>query len=426
MDFPLISKSWKKGMHTFDIVFPNKKFGGAYNLGVLIIYNLVNSLPNWICKRVFLDQGKITSKILGFTFQYELDYHNFFKMLEENSIPKDKNEREQIILAGGPYINANQKALEDYIDLFVLGDSEEILPQLLKSYENKRDKQSFLKEVSRIEGVFVPGISTDKTYACVDNLDSLPYPIYQPLPEELPKEYVFGKAFLLEVERGCPFKCKFCPMPLRRRVKHRSLENIKEIVDKGIKINKRNKVILYTPSFAHPKRKEILKYLLSKGLEFSLPSIRMEIVDKELMELIKKGGQKTLTMAPECNERLRFNIGKPIRDEAYFKFVEIAKEAGFEKVKAYFMIGIPGQTEEDLKNMISFITELKKRFSNIYVSINPFVPKPRTELEKHEFDIKTLKDQAKILKKELFRQNVKFKLSSIKSAYNEWRLANKS
>jgi len=426
MDFPLINKSWKKGMHTFDIIFPNKKFGGSYNLGILIIYNLINNLPNWICNRIFLDEGKIKSKILGFTFQYELDYHNFFKILENNNIPLDKKEREQIILAGGPYVNANQKALENYIDLFVLGDSEEIIPKLLKAYENRKNKQSFLKEVSKIEGVFIPEISKEIKYACVESLDLLPYPLYQPLPENISKEYVFGKAFLLEVERGCPFKCKFCPMPLRRRIKHRSLESIKKIVDEGIRINKRKKVILYTPSFAHPQRKEILKFLLSKNLEFSVPSIRMEIVDKELIELIKKGGQKTLTIAPECNEELRFKIGKSIRDKAYFNFVDIAKEVGFPKIKAYFMIGIPEQTDKDLEEMINFIKELKKRFNNLYISINPFVPKPRTELEKHEFDIKTLKNQAKILKKEFSKDKITFKLSSIKSAYKEWELANKS
>ncbi|MBU2590126.1 MAG: B12-binding domain-containing radical SAM protein [Nanoarchaeota archaeon] len=426
MDFPLINKSWKKGMNTFDIIFPNKKFGGSYNLGVLIIYNLINNFPNWICNRIFLDEGKITSKILGFTFQYELDYHNFFKLLEKNNIPKNKNEREQIILAGGPYVNANQKALQDYIDLFVLGDSEEIMPQLLKAYEERKDKQSFLKSVSKIEGVFVPGITKEVKYACVEDLDKLPYPLYQPLPEKISKEYVFGKAFILEVERGCPFRCKFCPMPLRRKVKHRSLENIKKIIVEGIKINKRKKVVIYTPSFAHPQRKEILKYLLSKNLEFSVPSIRMEIVDKELMNLIKKGGQKTLTIAPECNEELRFKIGKSIRDKAYFNFVELAKEIGFPKIKAYFMIGIPEQTDKDIKEMIILIKELKKRFNNLYISINPFVPKPKTELEKHEFNIKTLKNQAKLLKKELYKEKINFKLSSIKSAYKEWELSHKS
>ncbi len=425
MDFPLIEKPWKKGMNEFDIVFPNFKFGGSYNLGILIIYNLINNQENWRCNRVFMDEGKITSKILGFTFQYELDYHNFFDILKANNIPKEKEVREEIILAGGPYVNANQHALEEYVDLFVLGDSEEIIPRLLKAYEKTSDKKAFLKAVKGIQGVFVPDMTKETTYACIEELDNAPYPYYQPLPQNLSRKYVFGKSFLLEIERGCPFCCKFCPLPLRRKVKHRSLEKIKSIIDKGIKINKRDKIVLYTPSLAHPQRKEILKYLLSKRLQFSVPSLRMEIVDKELMELIKRGGQKTLTIAPECNESLRFEIGKSIRDKAYFDFAEIAQEIGFSKIKLYFMIGIPGQHEKDIMEMVEMIKNLKKIFSRLYISINPFVPKPGTELAAHEFDKPTLKAQAKILSSELGKAKIYFKLASINAAYNEWELSHK-
>lgn len=423
MDFPLMPKTWKKGMHSFDIVYPNKKYGGSYNLGMLIIYNIVNSLPNWICNRVFLDEGKITSRMIGFTMQYELDYYNFIKMLEENNIPLDKKKREQIIFAGGPFANTNPFALAKYVDALVLGDAEETFPRLLGIYENSKDKQSFLRKAAEIPGVFVEDISKQPTFAYVEDMDSVPYPMYQPLPEHMTKDFIFGDAFLLEVERGCPFSCKFCPMPLRKKIRHRSLEKVKEIIDKGIALNRRKKVILYTPSFSHPQKKEILRYLLGKGLEFSLPSIRVDIADEELLGLVKQGGQRTLTIAPECDEDMRFKIGKPIKDEKYLHFVEMAKKLGFDEIKCYFMFGLPEQKEENLANLIALIKKIKEIFHKTHISMGPFVPKPGTALESYEFDVKTARKQAAFLKRELGRERIRFKLHSISSAYKEWQLS---
>ncbi|MBU2638107.1 MAG: B12-binding domain-containing radical SAM protein [Nanoarchaeota archaeon] len=421
MEHPLIQKQWKKGINSLDIVYPNKKFGGAYNLGILIIYNLVNNIPNWICNRVFLDEGKISSSLIGFTFQYEPDYYNLPKMLSKAGIALEKEKRRQVVFAGGPCVNANPSALSRYMDFLVMGDAEEIVPKILNAYT--RDKPKFLEAISKIPGVFVPGLN-NPSCSYVKNLDDTPYPLYQPLPVDLPKEYVFGNAFLLEVERGCPFFCKFCPMPLRGGVRIRSLEKIKKIIDDGIALNKRKKVILYTASFTHPERKEILKYLLSKNIEFSVPSIKVELADSEFLELIKKGGQRTLTIAPECNEELRFKIGKHVKDEQYFKFIEKANELSFDTIKMYFMIGIPGMDEKSLKEMAGFIAKAKKMCKvGLYISVNPFVPKPGTALSSHKFDEKIVKKQAKFLQNLLGKANIRFKVQGTRQAKEEWVLA---
>ncbi|MDI6736991.1 MAG: radical SAM protein [Nanoarchaeota archaeon] len=430
MELPLIQKSWKKGINQLDIVYPNKKFGGAYNLGVLIIYNLVNNIPNWICSRVFLDEGKITSSLVGFTFQYEPDYYNLPKMLSKAGISLEKEKRKQIIFAGGPCVNANPNALSKYMDFLVIADAELVLPKVLAAYEvnkagdEKEAKKNFLKEIAGISGIFVPGISSKPSCAYLKSLDEAPYPLYQPLPVGLPKDYVFGNAFLLEPERGCPFVCKFCPMPLRGGVRIRSLEKIKDIIGKGIALNKRKKVILYTASFTHPARKDILKYLISKNLEFSVPSIKVELADREFLELIKKGGQRTLTIAPECNEELRFKIGKHVKDEQYFKFIENANGLSFDTIKMYFMIGIPGQDEKALEEMAAFIIKAKKMCrAECYVSINPFVPKPGTMLSSHKFDEKVIKKQAKYLQNLLGKEGIRFKVQGVRQAKEEWVLA---
>lgn len=430
MEFPLIQKQWKKGINQLDIVYPNKKFGGAYNLGVLIIYNLVNNIPGWICNRIFLDDGKISYSLIGFTFQYEPDYYNMAKMLSKAGIALEKADRRQIVFAGGPCVNANPYALSKYMDFLVIADAELVLPKVLSAYERnkgkngKEAKKKFLKEIANIEGIFVPGISEKPSCAYLTNLDDADYPLYQPLPVDLPKNYVFGNAFLLEVERGCPFFCKFCPMPLRGGVRTRNLDKIKKIIDKGLLLNRRSKVILYTPSFTHPDRKEILKYLLSKGVEFSVPSIKVELADKEFLELIDKGGQRTLTIAPECNEELRFKIGKHVKDGQYFRFIKNANELSFDTIKMYFMIGIPGMDEKDLEETASFIVKANKMCRcELYVSINPFVPKPGTVLSSHKINEKIIKKQGAFLKNLLGKEGIRFKLQGIKQAKEEWVLA---
>ncbi len=405
-------KSWNKKLIQVDLVYPNKSYGGYYSLGLLILYNLINSKKDFIAKRHFLDKNKLTSNLIGFTLQYELDYYNFFKILKQNKISLNKS-RKQIIFAGGPCTNNNPKTLQKYIDFFILGEAEEILPKVLDIYKKFPNKNTFLKKIKDIKGVYIEGKKQE--IASIHNLDDYPYPLYQSLPKKITKNFVFGRSFILEIERGCPFNCHFCSIRnIHSTIKYRSLEKIKDIVDKGIKINKVKKVIIYSPSFAHPQRKEILKYLLKKNLQFSVPSIKVELVDDELLKLIKKGGQKTLTIAPESNQRLRYLLNKEISDEKYFEFIKKAKKLGF-RIKLYFMVGLPNTQKRDLDELINFINKAK-----CSSSINPFVPKPNTYFSNHKFNKKIIKQEIKYLKKHL---KTKVKFANVKFSYDEWKLA---
>lgn len=415
MESPLIKKSWNKSIKTLDIVYPNLYYGGVYCLAPIIIYNITNNLPKWICNRNFLDKHKITSDLIGFTFQYELDYYNLPKILQYK-IPL-KKPRKQILFAGGPCINQNPSTLSEYFDFFLLGESETLLPKVLQHYPSK----DFLDRIADYKGIYIPG-KNKPTYAPLTELDKMPYPLYQPFPEKINKNFVFGKVFILEIERGCPFNCKFCPIhSFYEEIRYRALSNIKNIIDQGIKLNKRNKVVIYSPSFTHPNKKEILQYLIEKNLEFSVPSLKAELIDKELLELIKKGNQKTITLAPECNESLRSSIGKPIKDDVFFKIIEYANELKFETIKLYFMINIPNQTQQDLDEMIEFIEQCKKRFKNkLYISINALVPKQRTAFSKHTFNKEQIQKQLNYLKSKL---RVKFKTSPLRIAEKEFQLS---
>lgn len=422
-EFPLIPKKWHKDINCVDLVFPNKYHGGIYSLGLLVLYNIINARKNWLGNRVFLDSGKISSKMIGFSLQYELDYYNVLEMLKNKL---DKHKRKEIVFAGGPVVNSNPYLLEKYMDFLVLGEVEESIQDIMDNYDN--DKKKFLENISNIKGVYVPGISKKKQYRFVKNLDKVPYPMYQPMPEEKNKKYVFGKPFILEIDRGCIFKCKFCALPnYYKNFKFRSLKKIKEIVDKGVEINKRDKVIIYSASFSHPKRKEILQFLLDKNLKYSVPSTRVETLDEELIDLIVKGGQKTLTLAPETNEKMRFELGKKTKDEMFFNIIDIANRKNLDTLKYYFLFGLPGQKEKDLVEMIELMKKLKKKFKGkTHFSLNPLVSKLGSEYSNHNFDYGLVKRQAKFFRKELSKAHLKFKIANLALSKKEYELSRKN
>lgn len=395
---------YKNKKYSLDIVYPNKYYGGLYNLGILIVYNIVNKRDNWNCKRIFLDEGKISSELTGFSFQYELDLKNILEM---------KKNCKGFTFCGGPVVNMNPEKFRKYFDFLILGEVEEVLDLVLDEYE--KGKENFLKRISGIKGVYVDRIS----YNFVDELKD--YPLIQPFPEKIDENFVFGKCFMLEIERGCPFSCKFCCMPgFYSKVKYR--KNWKEIIDEGLRINKRDRVVIYSASFTHPERKEILRYLLSKKVRVSVPSIKIENVDKEIIEMIKKLGQESITIAPECNEELRFKIGKLVSDKKYYEFTDICNDAGIKNLKLYLMIGIPDMTEMDILKMREFVDNLKERFKGkVYVSVNYFVPKSKSKFSEELFDKKRLKEQGKIAEKEF--KHYRVKLKGLDSSFLEWKIA---
>ncbi|MDP3728969.1 MAG: radical SAM protein [bacterium] len=401
---------YRKTKYSLDIVFPNKMYGGVYSLGPLIIYNLVNQRKDWYCERVFLDHGKIQAALVGFSLQYELDLPKALAM----------KPKQGITFAGGPVAELHTKEIAKHFDFLILGDIEAVLPQVLEEWE--KGEKDFLKRIYFLPGVYQAG-KQSITKAKLQSLDDAAYPLVQPFPEIINENYVFGKCFILEIERGCPFSCHFCVIPqfYEGKMKYHSLNSLKKIIDEGLAINHVQRIIIYSPSFVHPQRKELLKYLLEKKIRVSFPSIKAEHMDLETLQLMKACGQKSFTIAPECGERLRFTINKKVKDEEYFSFVQRCNQAGIEKLKLYMMIGLPEMEKEDIEEAAYFIQEMKRRFKGrLYLSINYFVPKPKTIFSRQEFDKKKAKEQEKILLQKL--QNIKIKMPKLSASYKEWLL----
>jgi len=396
--------SYRNQKYQMDVVYPNKEYGGVYSLGPLIVYNLVNKRKDWYCERVFLDSGKANANLVGFSLQYEGDLQNALKLRGKG-----------LNFAGGPLVEMYYEKLIKYFDFLILGDVEVVLPLVLDEYE--KGVEDFLKRIGKIEGVYIGGRVTRGVVKDIDDF----YPIVQPFPKELTKEFVFGKCFMLEIERGCPFDCKFCALKrFYPQTRYRSLSAIKKVIDEGLKVNKVSRVVIYSPSFAHPDRKEILKYLIEKKVRVSVPSIRAELMDRDTLVLLKKCGLESLTIAPECGQTLRMKMGKKVLDDQYFRFIKWCNEVGIRKLKMYLMIGLPGMTKMDMEEMVRFMLDMKRMFiGTIYVSINYFVPKPGCEFEDYVIEKKKMKEMGKFIERSLVA--FKVKKPSISTAFREWK-----
>lgn len=396
----VVKRKFRKGITRIGICYPSKYSVAHSSLSFQLLYNLINEFDNVICERiVFENENSCKSiesgldlkdfDILIFTIHYELDYVNFVKMLESSGIPVFRRDRREfrskypLIVVGGPCIIANPEPIADFIDLAIIGEIEVTIPKLIefwfgygKEIEKYQHKSFYIPEIGKYE--------IKKLY--VKNLDDTYYPIRQIIPIKCPNEYepVFGKSFLLEIMRGCPHMCKFCmECYVSYPTRYRSFVKIKEIIEKGVEKDLIGKITLIGLSVTdHPYFKEIMNYLVNElNFEVSIPSIRADRVNDEILEILVQTGQKVFTIAPESSERIRYELNKKFTNDKLFDICSKAIEKGFEYVKLYFMIGLPNETIDDLNEIIQIVNKIKQICKKVYVSINPWIPKAQTPLE---------------------------------------------
>lgn len=399
----MIVKDWRKTPVKIALVYPGGYRAGMTGLTVQLLYHLFNLRDDCLCERVFIDGSKPPRSvesgreledfdIIAATISYEGGYIGLLRGLQDSGIPlrrMDRGDRYPIVLAGGIAPTSNPTVLEDYVDVFAVGDAEPIVDSLVEVYMEQRSKQDRLEALSGMKGFYVSGYSegfVDRVYSL--KLDDSPHPTAQVIPlvdERNPLCPVFGLTFNLEVTRGCGRMCRFCLASwVNMPVRHRSLESMVDLIDEGLRRTGVGKVSLLGAGVSDNRwLKDVCMHLVSKGLEFSTPSIRMDLADEELMKLIVQGGQRTLTLAPEAaSEYVRSLIGKTMADDRIVEVAENAYISGFKRLKLYFMIGLPGEDPDCLKG-IGRMAEVFARlgFSQIHVSINPLIPKPQTPFQ---------------------------------------------
>ena len=445
------------------LVYPNTYSIGMSNLGFHSIYAQINSRDDALCHRAFLPIGESNNynvytleadkhlneyDIVGFSISFEMDYINIIKILESAGIPLFSEYRQMpLVMAGGPAATFNPEPLSPFVDFFVIGEGEEVIHEIMEKYKEfqNRGKPEILEALAQIKGVYVPSfynISYDEE-GKVENVESKNYAqrkIRKRWVKDLNKfntESViltpyteFKDMFLMEVSRGCGRNCRFCMAGYCYRVpRHRSIDKVLERAEFGS--NHIGKIGLVGAAVSdYPVIDELAEKLVEKGIKFSVSSLRADTLREPLMNGLAFSGHKTLTIAPEAgSNRLRRIINKGITDEHVLSSVKLAHKYGIDNVKLYYIIGLPGETGDDINEMIEFLTFLKdfikglgNKRGNLTISVNPFIPKPFTPFQWFGMEsVKLLNQKIRLLQNRLSPKGIRVifespRLSQIQSA----------
>ena len=391
------------------LIFPNKYRIGMANLAMKIIYSLWNQQEKIFVERIFQPENDLEGPksvetgsslksfdVLAVTIQFELDYINFLRMLLQGGIPlyrKDRdNNRDPIIIAGGPAVTTNPLILSEFLDAIVLGEVEPISETLLDCLYERN-----LEPLKQTEGFYLPeDPPTYVTYSRSLNYDDAYIPTAQVrnINDSNWKESQILGGYLIEPNRGCGRGCKFCLIgrlskggqskPLRER----SLENLKQLSLEGSeKTGTKHLTLIGSGVGDYYSLADYLHFLNDNELSFSIPSIRADS-NREVISEVVRAGQKSLTIAPETgSDEFRLKVGKKILNETFYSFAQEAKEKGIINLKMYLIVGLPEQSPEEIQETIKFAKKINQWFPkrNLNLTISPFIPKRQTPF--HDYKI---------------------------------------
>lgn len=344
------------------------------------------------------------------SLHYELDVANMVRALYHSGLNPRSDHRDQSIIAGGPAIMSNPFPYSDIVDVAVIGEAEvTLIPIIEKWFEYRFDKKRFLEEVSELPYVYVPSVDDpdDKVYRrYTEDLDSAFYPVRQFRSVE--KEHPFGEGFMLETSRGCKYWCRFCmESRLFKPYRFRSFAKLKEIIDQGMIVNDLSKVIIYSLLFpSNTIEKQILQYIVDNGYRASIPSIRLDHLDDDLILLIKEAGQRSVTIAPESliPSVQRF-IAKYMDLDVVLSNIYRVIHQGFD-IKLYLIYGLKNESLNDIKMLVDHLRRIvsRAREANVTVKIrlNPLIPKPHTVFQWiGMIDLNRAKEALRYIRREL-------------------------
>jgi len=462
-----IHKDWQSAGVRWVLTYPEVYEVGASNLGHVILYNILNAQPHQLCDRAYLPAPDLAAKlretqtplfavesrraitefdILGFSLSYELGATNILEMLDLAGIPLTWKERQEargkrqeaafptphypLIFAGGQTATSNPEPYADFFDFIALGDGEELLPEIgLVIAEGKAaglNREQLLLDLAQIPGVYVPQFYDMAADGSIHpNRPDVPEKIIRRVATPIPA-YSMGLVpyvetvhdrLTIEIRRGCTRGCRFCqPGMLTRPARDVEPERVVEAIETGMRATGYNEFSLLSLSCSDylslpSVGMEIKNRLQNENVSLSLPSQRVDRFDENIANILGGSRQSGLTFAPEAGtQRMRDIVNKGLTNEELLRGVKTAWEQGWDKIKLYFMIGLPGETDVDVLGIVETVAWLQRECRAqgrkplaFNLTISNFTPKPHTPFQWHSVSTTEFQRKQELLRREFRR-----------------------